>query len=51
MRKRRKQTRKARDVKVALTLELGISVRETADLFGLSPARVSQIGRKMRGAS
>lgn len=43
MRARRQRVRRERDVKILLALDMGWSVREVADAFGLSPARVCQI--------
>ena len=43
MRVNRKRAQKARDVQVLLALDLGLTVREVAETFGLSPGRVSQI--------
>jgi len=39
----RQKARKSRDAKILLALAMGFSVREVAEAFGLSPARVCQI--------
>ena len=43
MREAKRKALRARDVRVVLALELGLTVREVAEAFGLSPGRVSQI--------